>query len=189
MAGRTIMGVFDDLIPGHAPPATTAGPFDDLIPGHPSYASSPGFVSTIKRTAGQMAETTGIATQDVFGFNPISRALRDWGSEVQERNPSGISSLRDIATNPLLAVKEGIGSTAAQMPATLASGAAGQLIGGALGSPLGPAGVAAGQFLGRWIGAVGPTFIQQYGGIRKEQMANRWRKHQELIALQEQQTP
>jgi len=143
--------------------AAVKGPWSD-------FQSDPGLVSAVKRTGGQMAESTARTAEDVFGKNKITDAIQNWGRDVQAENPAGIGSLSDIAAHPLLAVKEGVGNMAAQMPVTLLAGGAGQAIGTGIGGLVaGPPGAAIGGTIGRWAGALVPTFAQEYGGIRKEQ--------------------
>ena len=151
------MGVFDDLIPGGLGDSSFGG-FADLVP----KPNPPGLISTIKRTGANMASTAATAVDDVTGKNSITQGVIDWGKGVEERNPAGIQSLSDIANNPLLTIKEGVGNMVAQMPVTLGASALGAYGGGAVGGAIGgPAGAAAGATIGRWAGAAIPTFLQE----------------------------
>ena len=141
-------------------------PFDRFDVQKPN---PPGLISTIKRTGANMASTAATAVEDVTGKNPITQGVIGLGQNVEERNPAGIQSLSDIANNPLLTIKEGVGNMVAQMPVTLGASALGAYGGGAVGGAIGGPPGAAGATIGRWAGAAIPTFLQEYGGIRQDQ--------------------
>lgn len=85
----------------------------DFLDANP--ANKPGFVTTAKRTSGQMASAAGITAEDVFGKNSITQGIRDWGEKTQADNPAGVQSFSDIADKPGLYVKESLGNTLPQM--------------------------------------------------------------------------
>ena len=161
------MGMFDHLPNEGESVSRTGGLFDHLPDEAPN---DPGFISTIKRTGANMAGTAATALEDVTGKNAVTQGVQDWSKGIEQRNPAGIQSLSDIAENPWLTVKEGVGNMAAQMPVTLGASAAGSYLGGLAGAALGgPPGAAVGATAGRWLGAAVPTFLQEYGGIRQDQ--------------------
>ncbi len=130
----------------------------------PAPASTqPGLIPTIKRTGGQMLTTAATTAEDVIGPNAATRAVKETGQGIIDRNPAGIRSLRDLVNSPWLAVKESVGQFAPQIAAAAAGGAAGARAG----RVFGPAGAA----IGGAVGSLAPIFTQEYGGIRQEQQA------------------
>lgn len=132
-------------------------------------SSEPGFIPTIKRTGGQMLTTAATAAEDVTGPNVVTKAVRETGQGIIDRNPAGITKLGDVVEKPWLAVKEAVGQFAPQIGAAAAGGFAGARAGGALGALAGPGGAAAGAAIGGLAGGLLPIFTQEYGGIRQEQ--------------------
>ncbi|SFE18967.1 LPD5 domain-containing protein [Paracidovorax konjaci] len=126
--------------------------------------AAPGVISTIKRTGGQMLTTAATAAEDVIGSNTATRAVKETGQGIIDRNPAGIRSLRDLVDSPWLAVKE----SAAQFAPQIAASAAGGAAGARAGRVFGPAGAA----IGGAVGSLVPIFTQEYGGIRQEQQAS-----------------
>ncbi len=134
------------------PPTAGAGP------------TAPGLIPTVKRTGGQMLTTAATTAEDVIGPNAATRAVKEAGQGIIDRNPAGIRSLRDLVNSPWLAVKESVGQFAPQIAAAAAGGAAGARAG----RVFGPAGAA----IGGAVGSLAPIFTQEYGGIRQEQQAS-----------------
>ena len=131
--------------------------------------NDPGFVTSIKSGVGQQASALARSAKDIpviGGIGAFDR-LGKWGDRVQENNPMGIQSLSDVIDSPVETLKEGAGNAIAQMPANVASGAAGRVLGGILGARFGNA--ALGQKIGAWAGMGLPTLAQEYGGIRQTQ--------------------
>ena len=129
----------------------------------------PGFIPTIKRTGGQMLTTAATSAEDVIGPNTVTKAVRETGQDIIDRNPAGITKLRDVVDSPWLAVKEAVGQFAPQIGAAAAGGFAGARVGGTLGALAGPGGAAAGAAIGGVAGGLLPIVTQTYGGIREEQ--------------------
>ncbi len=150
----------------------------DFLDANP--ANKPGFVTTAKRTAGQMASASGITAEDVFGKNSITQGIRDWGEKTLADNQAGVQSFSDIADKPGLYVKESLGNTLPQMAPQAVGGIAGRVLGGIAGMAIGSVvpgagttvGAGIGQEIGGRIGQALPTFVQEYGGIREEQQKN-----------------
>jgi len=162
--GEQPSGMFDDLIPGaKAKPAPSSGMFDDLVPA----AAEPGFVPTIKRTGGQMLTGVARAIDDITGPNVVTEKIRDTGQGIVDRNPAGITSLGDVVEKPWLTVKESVG----QMVPQIAAGVPSRMAGAALGAKIGgQAAGGRGALIGGAIGGLAPIFVQEYGGIRDEQI-------------------
>ena len=156
-------------------PAPATNPFSD-----PNYGNAPpggalpepGLLRTIARTGGQMLTTGATSLEDVTGPNSLTKAARETGQGIIDRNPAGINKLSDVVDKPWLAVKEAVGQFAPQIGAAAAGGFTGARAGGALGSLLGPGGAAVGAAVGGVAGGLLPIFTQEYGGIRQEQIAS-----------------
>ena len=148
----------------------------DSIEAGPVKPNSPGIISDIKRGTGQIIGGVGSTLRDVTGER-IGRGIENYGNDIVERNPSQINSLSDVVSKPFTTIRESLGEITPQLGLGLASGIGGRTIGGYLGGALGslggPIGTAAGTVAGQWVGgalgAIAPTFAQEYGGIRQEQ--------------------
>ncbi|QIL80984.1 phosphoribosyltransferase [Diaphorobacter sp. HDW4A] len=151
------------------PDGAAAGGAVDWSQFEPVEETKPGFIPTVKRTAGQMLTTAATTAEDVTGPNAVTRAVQETGQGIIDRNPAGIRSLRDLVNSPWLAVKESVGQFAPQIAAAGAGGIAGAKAGSAMGRLLGPAGAAVGGTVGGVVGGLAPIFTQEYGGIRQEQ--------------------
>lgn len=160
-------------------PRTTAPqPADWLVKGlridhtRSKAAKDPvgGFMPAIRRTGGQMLTTAATTAEDVIGPNAATRAVREAGEGIIERNPTQITSVAEAIKHPWTTVKESVGQFVPQIGAAAAGGftgaRAGAVIGGALG---GPAGAALGGTIGGAAGGLAPIFVQEYGGIRQDQ--------------------
>lgn len=160
----------DDFDPSTA---RLTGPFaqgdDGFDPSTAKLAPAPGFIPTVKRTAGQMLTTAATTAEDVIGSNAVTGAVKETGQGIIDRNPAGIRSLADVVDSPWLTVKESVGQFAPQIAAAAAGGLAGAKAGAVLGSLAGPAGAALGGTIGGAAGSLLPIFTQEYGGIRQEQ--------------------
>lgn len=88
------MSALDDLLAGSG--QTTGVRFADI--------EAPGFLTTLKRSGGQMLGGLGEVVGDVAG-DP-ENALARMADDIIARNPSGVNSLADIADKPGLALKE-----------------------------------------------------------------------------------
>lgn len=124
--------------------------------------STPGFTTTVKRTAGQMLTTAATTAEDVVGPNAVTRGARNLGQGIIDRNPAGITSLGDIPESPGLTVREAVGQFVPQIGAAGLASGVGSMIGQRI---AGPAGARA---LGQAASNI-PIYIQEYGGIRQDQ--------------------
>ena len=124
--------------------------------------NAPGFLSTVKRTAGQMLTTGATSIEDITGPNAVTGAVRSAGQGIIDRNPAGINSLSDVIESPWLTAKEAVGQFVPQIGAAAAGAAGGAAIGRRVaGAP--------GAAVGAGIGSLVPIFSQEYGGIREDQ--------------------
>lgn len=138
--------------------------------------NKPGLWGDIKRGTGQIIGSAGSTLQDL-GADHFGRAVEGYGDEMVDANASEINSMRDVIDKPGTTVREAVGEVVPQLGLSLGTGLGGRAIGGylggALGSLAGPAGTAAGAGIGQWVGGMAgaalPTYMQEYGGIRKEQ--------------------
>lgn len=130
--------------------------------------SSPGMWTSVKRGVGQVESALGSTARDL-GLERAGRALEAYGEDVAFRNPSGINTVGEAISSPWLTTKEALGELAPQLGASVATGIGGRVVGGVLGLPFGPAGVAIGQNIGAGAGAYLGNLAQEYGGIRSEQ--------------------
>ena len=149
-----------------------AGPWEEFAPqpwetyGKPGsitdFPNAPGFLSTVKRTAGQMLTTGATSIEDITGPNAVTGAVRSAGQGIIDRNPAGINSLSDVIESPWLTAKEAVGQFVPQIGAAAAGAAGGAAIGRRVaGAP--------GAAVGAGIGSLVPIFSQEYGGIREDQ--------------------
>jgi len=122
--------------------------------------NSPGLMSDVRRASGQFVSGVGSTLRDL-GAEDVGGAVEQYGAGVVQRNPSEIRSFDDVLSRPFTTAREAVGEVVPQVGLALGSRA----VGGLLGLPFGPVGVAAGQFLGGLL----PTAAQTYGGIRTEQ--------------------
>ena len=136
-----------------------ANPFDKF--DAPPLSSPDVIVPSIKRTAGQFAESAGTALEDITGPNVVTRGLQDFGGGVVKANPAQIQSAGDILTKPWTAIKETVAEQVPQLGAALT----GARLGAMAGAPFGPV-VAAG---GALIGGLTPIFLQEYAEVRGKQ--------------------
>jgi hypothetical protein len=124
--------------------------------------NAPGLMSDVRRASGQFVSGVGSTLRDL-GAEDVGGAVEQYGAGVVQRNPSEIRSFDDVLSRPFTTAREAVGEVAPQVGLALG----GRAVGGLLGLPFGPVGVAAGQFIGGLL----PTAVQTYGGIRTEQRA------------------
>jgi hypothetical protein len=122
--------------------------------------NAPGLMSDVRRATGQFVAGAGSTLRDL-GAEGVGGAVEQYGADVVRRNPSEIQTFDDVLSRPFTTAREAVGEVAPQVGLALG----GRVVGGVLGLPFGPAGVAAGQFIGGLL----PTAVQTYGGIRTGQ--------------------
>lgn len=152
-----------------APASDGSVSYEEAFNIPPPPPAEPGFIPTVKRTAGQMLTTLATSAEDVTGPNFATKGLQNTGQGIIERNPAGVRKLADIIESPWLAAREAVGQLGPQIAAAGAGGLAGAKAGRTLGSIAGPVGAAAGAAIGGVAGSLAPIFTQEYGGIRQEQ--------------------
>lgn len=130
--------------------------------------SSPGMWTSVKRGVGQVESALGSTARDL-GADRAGRALESYGEDVTFRNPAAVNTVGEALSSPWQTAKEAVGELVPQVGFSGATALGGRAIGGALGAPLGPAGVIAGQAIGGSAGAYLGNLAQEYGGIRAEQ--------------------
>lgn len=130
--------------------------------------SSPGMWTSVKRGIGQVESALGSTARDL-GADRAGRALESYGEDVAFRNPAAVNTVGEALSSPWQTAKEAVGELVPQVGFSGATALGGRAIGGALGAPLGPAGVIAGQAIGGSAGAYLGNLAQEYGGIRAEQ--------------------
>ncbi len=150
------MGAFDDLIPE---PQRQPG---DLLKG--------GFIASAKQSAGSLIKGAGQFAADFVPGVADDNAVKRYGQEVIDANPTAVQSLEDIADKPLTAAKEAIGNAGASMAGIVGARLLGQGITAA--APLtGPAApLVAG--VGQGISLLGPyavAALPSFGNIRETQ--------------------
>lgn len=129
-------------------------------PAQTERPNAPGLLSDVRRATGQVVAGAGSTLRDL-GAEDVGGAVEQYGAGVVQRNPSEIRSFEDVLARPVTTAREAVGEVAPQVGLALG----GRLVGGLLGAPLGPAGIATGQFIGGLL----PTAVQTYGGVRTEQ--------------------
>lgn len=167
-----MMGAFDDLIPQ----AAGENPFADLEPGAKLRGDKPadgGFAASAKQSAGSLILGAGQFGADFFPGVSQDNALKRYGQEVIDANPTAVHSLADIADQPLTAAKEATGNAAGSMAGIVGSRLLGQGITAAapLTGPAAPVVAAVGQgisLLGPYAAAALPSF----GSIREAQKSD-----------------
>lgn len=133
----------------------------------PTTAQDPDHQSTmvesVKRGTGQMIGGLGRTGEDLH--LPGATAVKDYGTDLAERNPASVNTLGDIVQHPGQTLKEGVGEAVPQVGAA----AAGAGIGAAIGAPFAGIGAVPGAVIGGTIGAFGLNLGQEYGQIRQSQ--------------------
>jgi len=145
--------MFDDLIPAGS------DPFADLPPGASILrAAQPtgGFVASAKQSAGSLIKGADQLGADFIPGVGKDNALKQYGQEVIDANPTAVHSLGDIADKPMTAAKEAVGNAGASMAGIVGARLLGQGITAA--APL-VAGVGQGiSLLGPYAMAALPSF-------------------------------
>jgi hypothetical protein len=130
--------------------------------------NNPGFISDIKRGGGQVISSIGSTLQDI-GPKETGQAIEEYGNKIVRRNPSAINTVEEAIKNPFTTAREAVGEVVPQIGVSALAGLGGRVIGGILGAPAGPVGVAVGQTIGGAGAAYLTNLAQEYGGIRSEQ--------------------
>jgi len=147
--------------------------FDDLIPEtqrQPGDLLKGGFIASAKQSAGSLIKGAGQFAADFVPGVADDNAVKRYGQEVIDANPTAVQSLSDIADKPLTAAKEAAGNAGASMAGIVGARLLGQGVTAA--APLtGPAApLVAG--VGQGISLLGPyavAALPSFGNIRETQ--------------------
>lgn len=130
-----------------------------------------GLIASLKQTGGQLVKSAGQAAADFIPGVSQDNALKSYGQEVVDANPTAVRSLSDVAASPWTATKEAVGNAVGSMGAMVGAQVLGKGIEAA--APLaGPARPLV-SLLGKGIQLAGPTVtaaLPSYGGIREQQI-------------------
>ena len=165
----------DDGRPVNAGPA--AGGFDFDEDGNPirSGGKEPagGFMASVKQTIGAGIKGAGQAASDFIPGVEADNALKRYGQEVIDANPTAVRSFGDIGRRPGTAIAEATGNAAGSMAGIVGTRALGMGITAAapLTGPLAPATALLGQAIA-WFGPAAMASLPSYGGIRDKQILN-----------------
>lgn len=163
------MGAFDDLIPQNG----GSDPFADLTTGDKpgdKILRAGGFMASAKQSAGSLIKGAGQFAGDFIPGVTEDNALRRYGQEVIDANPTAVHSLADIADKPVTAAKEAVGNASASMAGIVGARLLGQGITAAapLTGPAAPAVAAVGQGLSL-LGPYAAAALPSFGSIRENQ--------------------
>lgn len=128
-----------------------------------------GFTAAAKQAVGAGIRGAGQALADV-GFSQ-DNAVKQYGQEVIDANPTVVKGFGDIVDKPLTTVKEAVGNAAGSVGGMLGVRALGQGITAAapLTGPAAPFVAGAGQLIS-WGGPLVAAALPSYGGIRGRQI-------------------
>lgn len=131
-----------------------------------------GLIASAKSAVGQTIKGAGQFGADFLGADD-NNAVKQYGQEIIDANPTAVRELSDIAEQPGTAAAEAIGNAAPSMGGMLATRAVGQGI-TAMAPFTGPAAplVAAGGQIISWLGPPAIAALPSFGGIRDKQIFN-----------------
>ena len=126
-----------------------------------------GFMSDVTRRAATKA--AGFAgTGRELGI-PGAESARQYFSDVAARNPSQISTAKDLLDKPLTTVQETMGELPVDLAAMAVGAGVGAKAGAAAGAVFGPAGAGVGAGLGAILGGTLANFPEFFGNAMTEQ--------------------
>ena len=130
-----------------------------------------GFVASAKQSIGSAIKGAGQAAADFIPGVGQDNAVKRYGQEVIDANPTAVKSLGDIADNPGTAVKEAVGNAAGSMGPMIGARLLGHGITAAapLTGPFAPVTAAVGQGVA-WLGPAAAAALPSFGGIREQQI-------------------
>lgn len=153
-----------------APSPSGLKPFNGQLDGDEPEG---GLIASLKQTVGQGIKGTGQAAADYLPGVTQDNALKQYGQEVVDANPTAVRSMGDIAESPWTATKEAVGNALGSMGAMVGANALGRGIQAAAPFLPGAARPVA-SLLGKGIEVAGPVAaaaLPSYGGIREAQIA------------------
>lgn len=132
-----------------------------------------GFVASVKSGVGAAIKGAGQAAADFIPGVDQDNALKRYGQEVIDANPTAVRSLEDIADKPWTAAKEAAGNAGGSVAQILGARAVGQGVTALapLTGPAAPVTAAIGQAIA-WFGPAAIAALPSYGGIRDKQILN-----------------
>ena len=129
-------------------------------------------VDDFQRRFGQAASNYGSTIEDL-GAESLGRAMQQYGGDIAARNPSKITTAKDIVDKPMTLIGETAGELAYDLPVAIGTTALGAAVGAKAGVALAPftggASIPLGTILGGLAGRFLPTLFETYGGVRSEQ--------------------
>jgi len=130
-----------------------------------------GFVASAKQALGAGIKGAGQAAADFIPGVSQENALKRYGQEIIEANPTAVHSFSDLADKPWTAVKEATGNALSSMGGVVGARALGTGITAAapLAGPAAPIVAGAGQAIS-WLGPVAAAALPSFGGIREQQI-------------------
>ena len=130
-----------------------------------------GFVASAKQAIGATVKGAGQAAADFIPGVSQENALKRYGQEIIEANPTAVHSFSDLADKPWTAVKEATGNALSSMGGVVGSRALGMGITAAapFTGPAAPVVAGVGQAIS-WLGPVAAAALPSFGGIREQQI-------------------
>ena len=154
-----------------------AGGFDFDADGNPLTESpadeSGGFLSSAKQIVGSTIRGAGQVAADFIPGVDQDNAVKRYGQEMIEANPTAVDSFSDIADKPGTAVAEATGNAVGSMAGIVGARALGMGITAAapLTGPAAPVTAAIGQAIA-WFGPAAIAALPSFGSIRDKQILN-----------------
>ncbi len=149
----------------------SGGNFFDQFDGNGEKRPEGGFVASAKQSIGSAIKGAGQAAADFIPGVGQDNAVKRYGQEVIDANPTAVKSLGDIADSPGTAVKEAVGNAAGSMGPMIGARLLGQGITAAapLTGPFAPVTAAVGQGVAL-LGPAAAAALPSFGGIREQQI-------------------
>ena len=132
-----------------------------------------GLIASAKQSMGSLVKGAGQAAADYIPGVSQDNALKRYGQEVIDANPTAVHNLEDVASSPWMATKEAAGNAGGSIGTMLGARAIGTGITALspLTGPAAPAVALLGQAVS-WFGPAAVAALPSYGGIRDKQILN-----------------
>jgi len=131
-------------------------------------------VDDFQRRFGQAASNYGSTIEDL-GAESLGRAMQQYGGDIAARNPSKITTAKDIVDKPMTLIGETVGELAYDLPVALGTTAAAVTATAPIGLALAPMTGGASIPLVAILSGLGSRFLttmlETYGSVRSEQRA------------------
>ena len=129
-------------------------------------------VDDFQRRFGQAASNYGSTIEDL-GAESLGRGMQQYGGDIAARNPSKITTAKDIVDKPMTLIGEAVGELAYDVPVALGTTAAAVAATAPIGLALAPVTGGASIPLVAILSGLGGRFItsmlETYGSVRSEQ--------------------